>query len=254
VVGGRGVESSPRRDDPPAPSPPTKGGEGRGEEACLPNSETPLPNPLPVRTSRGEGEDRRLPAARLNSTTAGAVGEAAGSSEVPAWFCIRTQPKHEHIAAAHLKEEPDIEVYLPRIRFKRSTRRGPVWFTEALFPNYLFARFDLAGCLRKLHHHRGVRGVVHFGQHWPTIPDGVIDELRASVGADEVHVIGEPLQPGETVQISGGGFHGLTAVVSRVMPGSQRVAVLMEFLGRQTTVELASDAVIRAEDERKLIL
>jgi len=56
------------------------------------------------------------------------------------------------------------------------------------------------------------------------------------------------------VRISGGGFHGLTAVVSRVIPGPQRVAVLMEFLGRQTTVELASEAVIRAEDERKLIL
>src|SRR5437879_12596763 len=91
----------------------------------------------------------------------------------PAWFCIRTQPKHEHIAAARLKEEPDIEVYLPRIRFKRSTRRGPVWFTEALFRNYLFARFDLASVLRKLHQARGVRGVSHFGELWPTIPASV---------------------------------------------------------------------------------
>src|ERR1039458_7771599 len=65
------------------------------------------------------------------------------SEYTPAWFCIRSQPKHEHIAAAHLKREPGIEVYLPRVRFKRATRRGPVWFTEAFFPNYLFARFDL---------------------------------------------------------------------------------------------------------------
>src|SRR6266699_4848090 len=129
----------------------------------------------------------------LPSDGRGAGGEGAPSSGVPGWYCIRAQPKHEHIAAGHLKNEPDIEVYLPRIRFKRSTRRGPVWFTEALFPNYLFARFDLAAALRRVHHHRGVRGVVHFGQHWPTIPEGVIDELRASVGADEVHVIGEPL-------------------------------------------------------------
>src|SRR6266702_8086274 len=127
------------------------------------------PNPLPVSTtalpsSEGSGVDR---------------AEAAPSSGVPAWFCVRTQPKHEHIAAGHLKKEPDIQVFLPRIRFKRSTRRGPVWFTEALFPNYLFARFDLAACLRKLHHLQGVRGVVHFGEQWPTIPDDVIAELRA---------------------------------------------------------------------------
>src|SRR3989449_7461124 len=117
----------------------------------------------------------------------------------PAWFCLRAQPKHEHIAAAHLKQEPDIEVYLPRIRFRRSTRQGPVWFTEALFPNYLFARFDLATCLRKVHHARGVSGVVHFGEHWPKIPDAVIEELRATVGAEQVHVVREELEPGDRV-------------------------------------------------------
>ena len=83
------------------------------------------------------------------------------SEYTAAWFCIRSQPKYEHLAAAHLQREPGFEVYLPRIRFKRATRRGPVWFTEALFPNYLFARFDPAACLRRVCHARGVRGVVH---------------------------------------------------------------------------------------------
>ncbi len=172
----------------------------------------------------------------------------------PAWFCVRAQPKHEHIAAAHLKQEADIAVYLPRIRFKRATRRGPVWFTEALFPNYLFARFDLAACLRRVCHARGVRGVVHFGDRWPMVPESVIEELRATVGADQVHVIQEELRPGETVQIAGGVFHGLQAVITRVMPSRERVAVLLEFLGRQTTVEVPSEALIREGDERKLVL
>jgi transcriptional antiterminator RfaH len=166
------------------------------------------------------------------------------------WFCVRTQPKHEHIAAAHLKNEGGIEVYLPRIRFKRSTRQGPVWFTEALFPNYLFARFALKRALRLVQHARGVRGVVHFGEQWPEVPSGVIEELRATVGAEEIHVISEELRPGDEVQISGGTFHGLAAVVARAMPGRERVAVLLEFLGRQTMVELSHEAVVRAEDSR----
>jgi transcriptional antiterminator RfaH len=172
----------------------------------------------------------------------------------PAWFCLRTQPKHEHIAAAHFKNDPDIEVYLPRIRFKRATRRGPVWFTEALFPNYLFARFDLAACLRRVCHARGIRGVVHFGDRWPIVPEGVIGELRATVGADEVHVVRDELQPGEVVRIAGGVFHGLQAVVSRVMPSRERVAVLLEFLGRQTSVELPDEALIREGDQRTRVL
>jgi transcriptional antiterminator RfaH len=170
------------------------------------------------------------------------------------WYCLRAQPKHEHIAAAHLKKEADIEVYLPRIRFKRSTRQGPVWFTEALFPNYLFARFDLALCLRKVQAARGVRGVVHFGQRWPFIPDAVIENLRAAVPADEVHVINEDLNTGDAVRISGGAFHGLEAFVTRVMPGRQRVGVLLEFLGRQTMVEVEKAAVVLEKDGRRRVV
>src|SRR5258708_30687137 len=179
--------------------------------------------------------------------------EAQRALSQPAWFCLRSQPKHEHIAAAQLRHDRDIEVFLPRIRFKRLTRQGKVWVTEALFPNYLFARFDLATSLRKVHHARGVRGVVRFGSRWPTIPDAVIEDLRAALGHEQVHLMPETIEPGETVKIAGGVFHGLRAVVTRVMPGRQRVALLLEFLGRQTTVEVAGDSVVR-EDGRKFIL
>jgi transcriptional antiterminator RfaH len=170
-----------------------------------------------------------------------------------AWFCVRAQPKHEHIAAAHLRNEPEVEVYLPRIRFRRATSRGPVWFTEALFPGYLFARFDAAAGLRRFHHAPGVRGIVHFGEKWATIPEATIQELRSSVGADQVHVIREEFRPGETVEISGGAFHGLSAVVSRVMPARERVAVLLEFLGRQTMVEVPASALRAERDIRSTL-
>ena len=176
------------------------------------------------------------------------------SASAPAWFCVRSQSKHEHIAAAHLAKDPDMEVYLPRICFKRATRRGPVWFTEALFPSYLFVRFDLARCLRKVCHARGVSGVVHFGERWPAIPDAAIEELRLALGKEAVHVIPDDFQPGEAVHIAGGVFHGLRAIVTRVLPSRQRVAVLLEFLGRQTAVELPKEAVIREMDERKRVL
>src|SRR5271154_6203505 len=111
--------------------------------------------------------------------------ESSGDGPGLAWFCLRSQPKHEHIAAARLRLQPGIEVFVPRIRFRRTTRRGPVWVTEALFPNYLFARFDWKTSLRTVHHSPGVSGVVHFGVHWPTIANEVINELRATLGQDE---------------------------------------------------------------------
>jgi len=172
----------------------------------------------------------------------------------PAWFCIRTHPKHEHIAAACLRMDFAIDCFLPRIRFKRATPRGPVWFTEALFPGYLFALFDLWTCLAAVQHARGVRGVVHFADRWPSVPEQVIAHLQAAVGREEVHVIRDEVAPGETVDIAGGAFHGLRAVVTRVMPSRERVAVLLDLLGRQTTVELASNSLVRAGDRRGQVL
>ena len=163
---------------------------------------------------------------------------------LPAWFCIRTQHKHEHIAAASLRKDLGLETFLPRLRFKRSTQRGPVWFTEALFPNYLFARFSLASRLLAVQHARGVRDIVHFGQRWPAVPDPVIASLQSALGPAEVHVLGDDLQPGQFVEIAGGVFHGLSAVVLRVMASQERIAVLLDFLGRQTPVELPLTAVV----------
>jgi transcriptional antiterminator RfaH len=171
-----------------------------------------------------------------------------------AWFCVRSQLKREHIAARHLRQMDGVEVLLPRVRFRRGTRQGTVWVTEALFPNYLFARFHWRESLRLVHHSPGVAGVVHFGDRWPTIPDAAIEDLRQLIGTEELRELPDEFQPGEAVRISGGSFHGFEAVVQRAMPGRQRVAVLLEFLGRQTTVEVAVASLIRQSSERARIL
>jgi transcriptional antiterminator RfaH len=165
---------------------------------------------------------------------------------------VRARPKHEHIAAAHLRQH-GVEVFLPRIRFKRSRSRGPVWVTEALFPNYLFARFNLKHSLRAVMHARGVAGVVHFGTHWPSIPDELIDELRIMFGREEVHEIPAMPEIGDEIKISGGVFHGFKAVVSQIMPARDRVKVLLNFLGRQTTTEIAVTNLVQ-QGERKKVL
>ena len=179
-----------------------------------------------------------------NPTPATQVGGSA------LWFCLKSQPKHEHIAAAHLRQNSAVGVFLPRIRFKRATRQGTVWVTEALFPGYLFARFDWQSTLRLVQHSRGVRGVVHFGERWPAIPDAVILELQQAVGATGLHTIPENLKPGDDMEITEGAMRGLRAVVTRVLPGRERIAVLMEFLGRQTMIELPRHFLLKEGDER----
>lgn len=181
----------------------------------------------------------------------GAAATLSTAAETTAWFCVRTHPKHEHIAAAQLRQEIGIEIFLPRIRYKRLNRSRMAWITEALFRDYLFARFDLAVALRRVQYGRSVRGVVRFGNRWPTVPNSFIEELRAAMGGREERCIEETLQSGDLVKLVGGPMHGLEAVVTRVMPARERVAVLLEFLGRQTTVELNRYQLLQAEAPHK---
>ena len=91
----------------------------------------------------------------------------------------------------------------------------------------------------------GVAGVVHFGSKWPTVPDRAIEEIRTLLGDSGVHVLTNEVAAGDQVTVSGTVFHGLQAIVRQVMPGKQRVMVLMDFLGRQTTVQVGMDSIVR---------
>lgn len=179
----------------------------------------------------------------------------AGTLLGPAWFALRSQPKHEHIAAAHLRQEQDVEVFLPRIRFQRLTARGTkARVTEALFPGYVFARFDFQSSFRKVRHARGVRGLVHFGEKYPWIPPEVISELRSLLGEEEIREISTEVERGQEVVVAGGPLRGLQAVVERALPGQERAAILLEFLGRQTLVELDRRLLAVDRDGRRIAL
>ena len=167
------------------------------------------------------------------------------------WFCLKAQTKREHIAADCVRQIPGTTVFLPRVRFQRKTVRGLAWFTEALFPGYVFAKFDFQQQFRQVNHAAGVRGIVHFGDRWPTIPDEAITELQLAIGTECICTITEPLVVGEEIEVAAGAFRGLKAVVSRVMPARERVLVLLDFLGRQTSVEIGAGEVIREGDQRR---
>src|SRR5262245_52006834 len=151
----------------------------------------------------------------------------------PAWYCLRSQPRHEQVAASHLRMIVGISVFWPRIRFKRATRRGIISVTEGMFPRYLFARFTLAEMQRRVRYTLGVSEIVQFGDQYPTIDDTVLDELRNYVGGAEVRELNCELSKGSRVRIVSGAFAGLGAVVTQVLPAKERVTVLMDFLGRQ---------------------
>jgi transcriptional antiterminator RfaH len=163
---------------------------------------------------------------------------------VPMWFCLRTQPKHEHIAAAGLRRQFDICCFSPRLRFRKATRRGAVWFVEPMFPGYLFAEFLYSSLHRAVEHASGVQGVVHFGDYLATIDPAIVGTLQERAGDEEVITIDPEIRTGQAVHIAEGPFQGLETVVTRILPAKQRVKVLLDFLGRSVETEIAMPKVL----------
>ncbi|MGZ8899949.1 MAG: transcription termination/antitermination NusG family protein [Limisphaerales bacterium] len=176
---------------------------------------------------------------------------ASSSLGETGWFCVRSHPKREHIAAAHLRMVPEVEVFCPRLKVKKATRRGLVTFIESLFPNYLFARFDSKRLLDKVKHSPSVSTIVHFGNKMPMVPDEVILDLRSGFPEDEIIDCDRHVEAGDEVTIGEGPFAGMKATVLRVMTPYQRVEVLLEMLGRVTPV-IINPGVLVAENSRRI--
>lgn len=170
------------------------------------------------------------------------------------WYCVRARPKSEHIAARNLQHYANLdEVFCPRIRYEKPTRRGKVWFVEALFPGYFFARFELAGQLRTVNAAPGVSGVLHFADEYPRLHDALVADLKSEFPEEEAFVreIRQGIAPGDEVVITEGPMKGLQTIVTRLTSGNERVAVLLEWLGQEREAEVSMRAVMRPGDIRR---
>lgn len=164
--------------------------------------------------------------------------------EEPLWFCVQTQPKHEKIAARFLRSQVGLEVFSPVIRFQRATASGRKWFEEALFPGYIFGRFPYRTHYRLVAASLGVTKIVGFGGQPAVVDPGVLEDLRQFAKDNEVIEVAPQIAPGEEVTVLDGPFKGLRALVTKVMPAKDRIAVLLELLGTQREVEVTASRVL----------
>ena len=171
------------------------------------------------------------------------------------WHCVRTAPRQEGRVAARLRIEDRLEVFSPRIRFRRSRMGQRIWATEALFPGYVFARFDYFEQHRKIRAIPGVSSVLVFGDRPATLADEVVATLRESIGSDEeVLQLDATAEPMSEVMIVDGPLRGLQLLVTRVMPARQRLAVLLEILGMQREVEVSAASTIPVQPRSPALL
>ncbi|MDR3229776.1 MAG: hypothetical protein LBT53_10320 [Puniceicoccales bacterium] len=149
------------------------------------------------------------------------------------WYCLRAQPRREIIAVQTLRTLDGVEAFCPRVRYTLRTR-GMRQSEVSLFPGYLFARFapDLS---KQITYSNGVARIVRRGTDFVEVPSVVIRELLALAPYPECLLrLADPVFfPGQTVRIIGGVFKRTEAKIARLLPAKQRVAVLINLLGKE---------------------
>jgi transcriptional antiterminator RfaH len=162
----------------------------------------------------------------------------------PEWFCLRCQTKREHIAAGHLRELEGVEVFCPRLRYRKATRRGKIWWVEPMFPGYLLAKFNIREMERAVTFCQGIRGLVRFGSEIPPVPEAFVEAIKHEIlnrkGAehDELVTLSPVIQIGDEVEVAFGPLQGMQGTVVSVPSATERVKILIEFLGNPQAVDM----------------
>lgn len=166
---------------------------------------------------------------------------------------LRTQVKKERAAASVLKTLAEVEVFLPRLRYLKMTRRGKIWWVEPLFPGYLLAKFNRVELGRKVTHSQGISKIISFGAQVPEVPEQFVEALKEQVrqhesSEDEI-TVGWKVEEGQEVEIAEGPFKGLSGEVTSVRPSVERVSLLLEFLGETQPIEISLHSLILAQPD-----
>lgn len=171
-----------------------------------------------------------------------------------AWFVVRTKTQQEAYAQTSL-ELRQLRVFLPRIIELTHTgesvsKRRPA----PLFPGYLFVRMLFPVDYHRVIWSPGVRDLVSIGTGPVPIGEHVIEEIRLRCDArGVVSIAPAPWCPGDRVEIPKGPFAGLLATVVTVMPRRRRIKLLIDFLARQTAIEMPMSSLsLNSANRRRL--
>ena len=165
------------------------------------------------------------------------------------WAAVRCPPQRE-IAIAERLEGLGCVIYLPRARVALRRSHRPA--TVPLFATYLFADLDCSPPWQAIRREPGVVGVVMTGEQPSRCPEREIEKLKAAEVNGVVQLAGPPppsmqkFAVGEPVRIRYGALDGHEALYAGAANKQRTARVLVQLLGRQVMVEIASHAIAAA--------
>ena len=160
------------------------------------------------------------------------------------WYVVQTQVNCEAKAAQNLLRQR-FDIYLPRYLKRRRHARKIDFAAKPLFPRYLFVAIDVVTQRwRSVQSTQGVSRLVCNGEEPAALPNGVLSALKAR--EDDrgfVRMEAKPaFTPGDKVRVLAGAFMDCAGLFDGI-GDHDRVAILLDLLGRKVRVHLDADLV-----------
>jgi transcriptional antiterminator RfaH len=163
------------------------------------------------------------------------------------WYVVQTHVHAETKAVMHLGRQ-GYSTYLPRYLKRRRHARRIETVAAPLFPRYLFVAIDCAAQRwRSIQSTIGVTHLVCNGDEPATVPNGVIERLQGR--EDERGFVRLDMRPrfapGDRIRVVDGIFDACIGLFDG-MVDRERVAILLDLLGRKVRVVLDGESIVAA--------
>jgi transcriptional antiterminator RfaH len=165
----------------------------------------------------------------------------------PRWFVAHTHPNAEAKATSHLNRQ-GFEIYFPRYLKRRRHARRVEIVAAPLFPRYLFVAVDIAAQRwRSIYSTVGVTRLVCNGDEPAVVPDGIVEALKHREDTSGFIKLDyrPPFRPGDKIRVLDGAFSSCLGLFES-MAERERIAILLDLLGRKVRVILDADLVAAA--------
>lgn len=165
----------------------------------------------------------------------------------PFWFLVKSKPLQERRLEEGLGAR-QIPAYCPRMMepFR------PMWAPKGpvpLFQGYVFGHFTVRDQFSAAHYAPGASGLVRFGAGFAAVEEAFVADLRAREAERGYIQIDTPprhLRPGSRVRIAAGPLAGVEGIVSRYLPGHERVKLLLHWACSVQSAEVDARSLRRA--------
>jgi transcriptional antiterminator RfaH len=162
----------------------------------------------------------------------------------PRWYLAQTQPRAEAKASLNLRRQ-GFEIYLPRYLKQRRHARRVEPVLAPLFPGYIFVAIDVdAQRWLSIDSTFGVTRLVCDGDRPAAVPPAIISALKCREDAKGLVVLDQRPRflQGDKVRVLEGAFRDCYGFYDGMSAG-ERVAILLDLLGRKVRVVLHTDII-----------